>query len=140
MQITNFNDYDTVDLDEKKQALAIIDQTKLPNELEMLYLTDQKDIWEAIYHLKVRGAPAIGVTAGIGIYLAAKEIKAGNYDEFYAQFVKAKDYLNSSRPTAVNLSWALKRQEGIVIANKDNHPKLFQTILPCYIFQLIHLK
>ncbi|MBR6231218.1 MAG: S-methyl-5-thioribose-1-phosphate isomerase [Lachnospiraceae bacterium] len=118
MQITNFNDYDTVDLDEGKQALAIIDQTKLPNELEMLYLTDQKDIWEAIYHLKVRGAPAIGVAAGIGIYLAAKDIKADNYDDFYAQFVKAKDYLNSSRPTAVNLSWALKRQEQTVIANK----------------------
>ena len=111
--------YDTVDLDEEKNALAIIDQTKLPNEIEMLYLTDQKDIWNAIYLLQVRGAPAIGVSAGIGIYLAAREIKADTFDDFYAQFKKASDYLNSSRPTAVNLSWALKRQEGVVLANKE---------------------
>jgi len=100
-------------------CLAIIDQTKLPYAMEMLYLTDQKDIWEAIYHLKVRGAPAIGVSAGIAIYLAARDIKAENFDDFYTQFTAAKEYLNSSRPTAVNLSWALNRQDSVVKANKD---------------------
>ena len=115
----NFNDFDTVDLDEERQALAIIDQTLLPSEMKMLYLTDQQDIWDAIYLLKVRGAPAIGVAAGIAIYLAAKDIHAVDFEDFYAQFVKAKDYLNSSRPTAVNLSWALKRQEQTVLDNKD---------------------
>ena len=115
----SFKELDTVALDEEKQALAIIDQTKLPNEVEMLYLTEQKDIWNAIYLLQVRGAPAIGVAAGIGIYLAAKDIKADDFDDFYAQFKAAKEYLDSSRPTAVNLSWALKRQEQVVIANKD---------------------
>lgn len=116
-----FNDFDTVDLDDEKNALAIIDQTLLPNETKMLYLTTQKEIWDAIYLLQVRGAPAIGVSAAIGIYLAAREIaqKAGSLEEFYAEFVKAKDYLDSSRPTAVNLSWALKRQEKVVLANKD---------------------
>ena len=115
----SFKELDTVALDEEKQALAIIDQTKLPNEVEMLYLTEQKDIWNAIYLLQVRGAPAIGVAAGIGIYLAAKDIKADDFDDFYAQFKAAKEYLDSSRPTAVNLSWALKRQEQVVLANKD---------------------
>lgn len=109
-----FDDFDTVDLDEERQALAIIDQTKLPSKMEMIYLTKQEDIWDAIYLLKVRGAPAIGVAAAIGIYLAAKDIKADSYEDFLAQFRKAKDYLDSSRPTAVNLSWALKRQEKVV--------------------------
>lgn len=111
----SFDDFDTVDLDEERQALAIIDQTKLPSKMEMIYLTKQEDIWDAIYLLKVRGAPAIGVAAAIGIYLAAKDIKADSYEDFLAQFRKAKDYLDSSRPTAVNLSWALKRQEKVVL-------------------------
>lgn len=115
----SFDDFDTVDLDEERQALAIIDQTKLPSKMKMLYLTKQEDIWDAIYLLKVRGAPAIGVAAAIGIYLAAKDIKADSYEDFLAQFRKAKDYLDSARPTAVNLSWALKRQEGVVLAHKD---------------------
>ena len=120
-QKKNFNDFDTVDLDDEKNALAIIDQTLLPNETKMLYLTTQKEIWDAIYLLQVRGAPAIGVSAAIGIYLAARDIQktTDNFDDFYAEFVKAKDYLDSSRPTAVNLSWALKRQEGIVLANRE---------------------
>ncbi len=114
-----FNDFDTVDLDEERGALAIIDQTKLPNETKMLYLTTQEEIRNAIYLLQVRGAPAIGVTAAIGIYLAAQEIRADNFEAFYKEFKKAKDYLNSSRPTAVNLSWALNRQEQVVLANRD---------------------
>lgn len=112
-------DYDTVALDEGKNALVLIDQTQLPYNTEILYLTTQKEIWNAIYLLQVRGAPAIGVAAAIGIYLAAREIKADTYEEFYIQFKKAKDYLDSARPTAVNLSWALKRMEGIVIENKN---------------------
>lgn len=112
-------DYDTVALDEERHALAIIDQTQLPYRTEILYLTSQKEIWNAIYLLQVRGAPAIGVAAGIGIYLAAREIRAEGFEDFYRQFLAAKDYLDSSRPTAVNLSWALKRQERVVLAHKD---------------------
>ncbi len=59
------------------------------------------------------------MAGAIGIYLAAKEIKADNYDDFYAQYDKAQKYLDSARPTAVNLSWALKRMDGIVKANSD---------------------
>lgn len=110
-------DYDTVSMDDEKSELVIIDQTQLPYNIEILHLKTQKEIWTAIYLLQVRGAPAIGVAAAIGIYLAAKEIKADDYDSFYAQFVKAKDYLDSARPTAVNLSWALRRMEACVKAN-----------------------
>ena len=58
-------DYDTVALDDAKSALVIIDQTKLPYSTEILELTDLKEIWDAIYLLQVRGAPAIGVAAAI---------------------------------------------------------------------------
>ena len=115
----NIMSYETVALDDEQSALVILDQTKLPYEVEVLHLTEQKDIWDAIYLLKVRGAPAIGVAGGFGVYLAAKRIQADNYDEFYAQFKKAKEYLDSSRPTAVNLSWALNRMEKVVTDNKD---------------------
>ncbi len=107
-------DYDTVALDDENRALVIIDQTQLPYHTEILHLTSQKQIWEAIYKLQVRGAPAIGVAAGYGVYLAAREIQAESYDDFCRQFKEASAYLNSSRPTAVNLSWALKRMEKVV--------------------------
>lgn len=112
-------DYDTVALDDSKDALVIINQTKLPYETEILTLTTQEEIWNAIYLLQVRGAPAIGVAAAIGIYLAAKELKETDFDKFYKKFTKAKEYLDSSRPTAVNLSWALNRMDEKVLENKE---------------------
>ena len=111
--------FDTVALDDEKSELVIIDQTRLPNEIELLHLKTQQEIWNAIYLLQVRGAPAIGVAAGFGIYLAAKEIDAADYQTFLQRFRAAKEYLNSSRPTAVNLSWALERMEKVVLSNED---------------------
>ena len=111
--------YETVALDDENSALVILDQTKLPSVVEVLHLTEIKDIWDAIYLLKVRGAPAIGCAAAFGIYLAAKKIDAADFDTFYAQFKKDKDYLDSSRPTAVNLSWALNRMEKVALDNRD---------------------
>lgn len=113
-------DYETVELIDEISALRIIDQTLLPNEVKIIDLTEIEDIWDAIYLLKVRGAPAIGVAAGFAIYLAAKKTPdSKSFDEFYAEFVKAKEYINSSRPTAVNLSWALNRMDETVVKNKD---------------------
>ncbi|MCR5559504.1 MAG: S-methyl-5-thioribose-1-phosphate isomerase [Schwartzia sp.] len=114
----NILDYDTVTLDDADSALVIIDQTKLPNKLEILHLHAQKEIWDAIYLLQVRGAPAIGVAAGYGAYLAAKAIDTEDYAVFEQEFTKAADYLNSSRPTAVNLSWALRRMKDVIIAGR----------------------
>ncbi len=106
--------YDTVALDEDHDALVIIDQTKLPGSIEMLSMTELTDVWEAIYRLKVRGAPAIGVTAAIGIYLEAKKFNDVDMESFYKRFMQAKKYLSTARPTAVNLFWALDRMERIV--------------------------
>ena len=111
-------DYDTVALDDAASVLIIIDQTKLPNALELLHLRTQSEIWEAIRALKVRGAPAIGVAAAFGLYLAAKEIRTENDEDFFARFRAARDYLNSSRPTAVNLPWALDRMMAAALVER----------------------
>ncbi len=107
-------DYETVALIDEDDAIEIIDQTLLPGKTEMIRLHTGKEIWDAIYLLQVRGAPAIGVTAGFGIYLLMKHSEADSYEQFMEEFGEKSDYLNSSRPTAVNLSWALKRMESHV--------------------------
>ena len=112
-------DYDTVALDDTDSALVIIDQTKLPERIEFLRLHTAEEIWNAIYLLQVRGAPAIGVAAAMGIYLLAKKMPTDSFSSFYEEFKKQKDYLNSSRPTAVNLSWALNRMEQKVLSLKE---------------------
>ena len=105
-------DYETVALLDDENAVEIIDQTKLPGTITLLKLHTGEEIWNAIYLLQVRGAPAIGVAAGFGIYIIMKTTAdAENFEQFIAQYHKAQDYLNSSRPTAVNLSWALNRIE-----------------------------
>ena len=110
---------DTVLLAENEKEMIILDQTLLPGEIKYLNLSKAEDIWEAIYSLRVRGAPAIGVAAGYGIYLMADQIETDDMDEFVAQFQKQKAYLDSARPTAVNLSWALNRMEKVLLAEKD---------------------
>ena len=106
---------DNVRLREDGKAVIIIDQTQIPNKTEYLTLETAEDLYDAIFELKVRGAPAIGICAGYAIYVLAQQIETEDYTEFLAQFRKAKDYLNSSRPTAVNLSWALNRMEQVVV-------------------------
>jgi methylthioribose-1-phosphate isomerase len=97
-----------------KPALKIIDQTKLPGKMEFLFLTELEEIREAIYLLRVRGAPAIGVAAAIGIYVVACGIDALGFSEFEASFEAARERLVSARPTAVNLAWALDRMAKVV--------------------------
>ena len=110
---------ENVYLSDDGKSVVIIDQTKLPNRQELLTLSTAKEMYDAIKSLAVRGAPAIGICAGYSIYCLAQQIDTKDFDEFYAQFKKDKDYLDSSRPTAVNLSWALNRMEKLVLANKD---------------------
>lgn len=98
--------------------MYIIDQTKLPTELEVIGIDNAKDCWDAIKALKVRGAPAIGIAAAYGAYIGIKDSKADNFDDFYKEFNETKDYLANSRPTAVNLFWALDRMDKKVLENK----------------------
>ena len=75
-------DYETVELDTEKNELVIIDQTKLPGNIEIISLKTAQEIWDAIYLLKVRGAPAIGVAAAMGLYILATQIDADSYVSF----------------------------------------------------------
>ncbi len=111
-----FINTDTVSLDEENDSLIIIDQTKLPGETVLLSLTDRDEIYDAIKTLKVRGAPAIGVSAAIGIYILTKRSGIENEDELKVFFLETKEYLASSRPTAVNLFWALDRMESAFVS------------------------
>lgn len=110
---------ETVLLDDENNELIIIDQTLLPNETVYKHLKTQSQVWEAIYELQVRGAPAIGIAAAYGAYLGAKAIETTDFNIFYNEFMKIKEYLASSRPTAVNLFWALDRMEKCVKENSN---------------------
>jgi methylthioribose-1-phosphate isomerase len=93
----------------ENDELILLDQTKLPEQTEFLTLSDVKQVWDAIERLKVRGAPAIGITAAYGVYVAIRHVQVNTAEELLAEIKKQADYLAASRPTAVNLFWALNR-------------------------------
>ncbi|MDR1815341.1 MAG: S-methyl-5-thioribose-1-phosphate isomerase, partial [Clostridiales Family XIII bacterium] len=118
----DFANYPTIALDDEASELVLIDQTLLPNEMKLLRLGRQEDIWEAIKALRVRGAPAIGVAAAFAFYLAAKDFAGpapDDYVAFEAHCLAAADYLATSRPTAVNLFWALDRMTRVVTEHRS---------------------
>lgn len=120
MSIEKVIHIDNVRLSEDDESVVIIDQTKLPNSEEYIELKTPKDVFEAIYELKVRGAPAIGICAGYGLYVVSRQINAEKNEEFLKKVAEYKNYLNSSRPTAVNLSHALNRVENAALAVKNS--------------------
>lgn len=110
---------ENVFLSDDGKCVIIVDQRKLPNSYEYLTLATAEEMYDAIKTLAVRGAPAIGICAGYCMYCLAQQIEAESFEGFYEQFIKAKEYLNSSRPTAVNLSWALNRMDALVQQHKE---------------------
>jgi len=110
----------TVVLSEDKKSIVLLDQTLLPNECRYITVDKAEDIWEAIYSLRVRGAPAIGVTGGYAYYILADRLETDDMNVFVQECTKIMEYINSSRPTAVNLSWALNRMHSVLLANKDS--------------------
>jgi methylthioribose-1-phosphate isomerase len=87
----------------------MIDQTKLPKNLEYVTYTDYNDVATAIRNLVVRGAPAIGVSGAFGLALAALQSSSETIDDFLSDLEKAKEILYQTRPTAINLSWGLEK-------------------------------
>ena len=110
---------ESVTLSDDKNSVLILDQTQLPNRSEFIHLRTESEMFQAIKELKVRGAPAIGICAAYCLYVLAKKTAAKDYASFYAEIKKHKEYLDSSRPTAVNLNWALRRMEKTVLDNPD---------------------
>ncbi len=112
-----------------EDAVIILDQTKLPNEEEYLSLSTAEDMVEALQSMRVRGAPVIGIFAAYSLYVLARQIEADSYEDFYEQLHQQVDFLNSSRPTAANLRWALDRMESLVQAHKRaSLPEIVQMI------------
>ena len=95
--------------DKAEEALYIIDQTLLPNQEREVRLETAEEMYQAIQTLQVRGAPAIGICAGYCLYVLARQIP--EMADFLTEFRACGDYLNRSRPTAVNLSWAIRVME-----------------------------
>lgn len=93
------------------EAVQIIDQTLLPSRTELLTLRGADELFEAIYSLRVRGAPAIGIFAAYALYVLLQNSGIAEPNAFFRELRKQSDYLNSSRPTAVNLSKQLSRME-----------------------------
>lgn len=91
--------------------LYFLDQTLLPLEEKYLLIDNADAAWQAIKRLVVRGAPAIGVGAAYALFVAVRQIETEDRELFLNELHRLKEYLNSSRPTAVNLSWALNRME-----------------------------
>lgn len=100
---------ESVCLSESGESVRIIDQTRLPGELIYLELHEPEELYEAIYSLRVRGAPAIGIFAAYALYVLALRSGIGDAEKLKAYLRAKADYLASSRPTAVNLTCQLKR-------------------------------
>lgn len=108
-EIKSVTHIDNVRLSDDGRSVVIIDQSLLPNETKYLSLSSREALFEAIKSLRVRGAPAIGIFAGYAIYVLAQSITASYKDDFMRELNEQSRYLESSRPTAVNLGWALRR-------------------------------
>jgi methylthioribose-1-phosphate isomerase len=89
----------------------LIDQTKLPLEEEYIETDDYRVVCDAIYRLAIRGAPAIGVAGAYACLLAANEIEASELDDFVQIYLQKADEIGATRPTAVNLMWAVKQMK-----------------------------
>ena len=112
----------TLYLDNTHPAVVILDQTQLPQAVKYVHLTTITQVWKSIKDLLVRGAPAIGVTAALGLYIHMKTYatKVVTPAAFEKEFQSACAYLSTARPTAVNLDWALNQMSFCYEANKHS--------------------
>jgi methylthioribose-1-phosphate isomerase len=117
-------------LEWKDGSLVILDQAKLPLQVEYLYCKNLEQVAEAIKDLNIRGAPAIGIAAGFGVVLGMQNRDYKNWEEYQNRFNQVISILESTRPTAVNLFWALDRMRKVVENNKGkNFEELNQLLL-----------
>jgi len=101
------------------EAVIMIDQRRLPTQEIYVKCRTYQEVAEAIREMIIRGAPAIGVAAAMGIALGAKGIKAATFEEFYREYEKVCNVMAGTRPTAVNLFWAVDRMKRFCLDNKE---------------------
>ena len=112
--------YDSVELSASGREVVILDQSQLPNQERFLHLTTAEQIFYAITRMKVRGAPAIGIAAAFGLAMCVNRFRTRSLQALEKEFLRVKHYLYISRPTAVNLMWALDRMERCFYATKQS--------------------
>ncbi len=113
----------------KDGIVRMLDQTKLPLETVYNECKDYQTVARGIKELWVRGAPAIGVSAAMGLALGARQIVADSFDDFWPKFEEVCAYMGATRPTAVNLFWAIERIKKFVQNNKDKGLEAVRTML-----------
>ena len=118
--MTSVFPYDSVELSPSGREVVILDQSQLPNQEKFLHLTTAEQIFYAITRMKVRGAPAIGIAAAFGLAMCVNRFRTRSLQALEKEFLRVKHYLYISRPTAVNLMWALDRMERCFYAAKQS--------------------
>jgi len=115
------NDIDTAiqSIEWREDHVRILDQTYLPNREVYSDIRDVGRMWEAIKKLRIRGAPAIGIAASYGFYMGIKELPENAFESFWVEVERVAEYLETARPTAVNLHWALERLKSTIQGHKD---------------------
>ncbi|MBL7197250.1 MAG: S-methyl-5-thioribose-1-phosphate isomerase [Candidatus Omnitrophica bacterium] len=100
-----------------KDHIKIVDQRRLPLELKYICCRTEKDVFDAIKKMKIRGAPAIGIAGAFGLYLGIRDFESTDKEAFLKRVEHVAKYLSGARPTAVNLFWALEELKKKVQAN-----------------------
>ncbi|MBP7836187.1 MAG: S-methyl-5-thioribose-1-phosphate isomerase [Candidatus Omnitrophica bacterium] len=113
----------------KNNRVRLIDQTKLPAKLEYVNIDKMEELWSAIKLLKVRGAPALGAAAALGVYLGIKDAQAKDFKAFARELDKVAKYVASSRPTARNLFWGIERAAKAALESKDKNPLTLKKLI-----------
>jgi methylthioribose-1-phosphate isomerase len=106
-------------LEYRKNKVRIIDQTKLPLKFKYMDIGDIRGMWQAVKELKVRGAPALGAAAALGVYLGIRNSRSADFERFSRELDSAAKYMASSRPTARNLFWGIERVCSVAVRNRD---------------------
>jgi methylthioribose-1-phosphate isomerase len=109
--------------------VRMLNQSKLPLEVQYIECTDYRMVAEGIKKLWIRGAPAIGIAAAMGIAVGAQKIKAKDFNEFYKALNPIFSTMLSTRPTAVNIEWAINRLKKLLISNKELSIEKLKTLL-----------
>ena len=113
----------------RDNRVIMIDQTRLPGEEVYNEYTDFQGVAEAIRGMIIRGAPAIGVAAAMGVALGARDIIADTFESFFRQLENVCETIGRTRPTAVNLFWAIDRMKRVAQDNRDKSLEEIRTIL-----------
>lgn len=127
--IAGLSSLQTVSFNDTGDGVVILDQTQLPGQEVYVTLRSAEEIWDAIYRLKVRGAPAIGIAAAYGLSVCAERITTADKADFALRLQEIARYLSGSRPTAVNLSAALDRMLRVLDEYPDSTCEAWKKLL-----------